>query len=629
MLVARAVGSPVESLPPSAARLNPADSAQYVIDGPLYLDERGHLWATHPEGVELADLLESLAASTGDTPRADPAERVVQETVRVVRETVRLVGWREVRRRLTPVVVAEAEGRVGLYASGRRVPLDLAGARWPEATWTGRHILVPVGRSLAAIDPDAPSPTLSPPLAAEGSQWAAAWARDTRGVLSWALSEGGLGAVRWVDGRWTRLGPDENWPARILTLIPLLDGSVLVVAAGEEGKATLRRVSLEAMEVDARQVEELVVALSADEQSVRDEAYARLGRFGPASWPTLERIAPDQPAEARLRIRQLLAERLAPTLGGFRPVNGRLRVASRSADGSMVLVAPEGVEVSRGDGQVERFEPAWLLVEPDEPVRLVHSSITRQLDPDGPRLSFLDGRALLDDPGGLRIFDGATFRRLARKPHAADFREPVGIDRAGRWILAGQRGHLVIDPNIADPRPRLATWKIAGEVGWTDDDWPAMRRGAVWSLRETGWRALGEEASLRRAPRIGDTGGGSWRLDSARGLIVAPRAEGQTQYALPREAGPFEAACLIEAGGRLYLVAESRVVRLRVAEGRIEVEAVFTPDLPPMGDVARVWKDPAGRVVLAGREAMWILFVAGAPPRELADLMPVDDDEDD
>ena len=56
---------------------------------------------------------------------------------------------------------------------------------------------------------------------------------DARGLLAWSPWDGkrpgGSDAARLVDGQWTQLGPSDQWPARIVHLVPLLDGSVLQI----------------------------------------------------------------------------------------------------------------------------------------------------------------------------------------------------------------------------------------------------------------------------------------------------------------------------------------------------------------------------------------------------------------
>jgi len=59
--------------------------------------------------------------------------------------------------------------------------------------------------------------------------------RDSKGLLAWMPWEhgtGSRGAVRYVKGTWTPLGPDQGWPERIAYLVPLLDGTVFQFRLG-------------------------------------------------------------------------------------------------------------------------------------------------------------------------------------------------------------------------------------------------------------------------------------------------------------------------------------------------------------------------------------------------------------
>jgi hypothetical protein len=72
---------------------------------------------------------------------------------------------------------------------------------------------------------------------------------DGRGFLAWVAPEeghaGSKGVVRYVDGNWVTLGPEQGWPANLLQLVPLED-SVLQIIAEDGGKVRLAYAALDA-----------------------------------------------------------------------------------------------------------------------------------------------------------------------------------------------------------------------------------------------------------------------------------------------------------------------------------------------------------------------------------------------
>ena len=85
---------------------------------------------------------------------------------------------------------------------------------------------------------------------------------DARGLLAWIPWENGHpgsnGAARFVDGEWQDLGPAAGWPQKILHLVPLLDGSVLQLIAGDSGAVQLALMSLDKPGIDEAKVGALV-----------------------------------------------------------------------------------------------------------------------------------------------------------------------------------------------------------------------------------------------------------------------------------------------------------------------------------------------------------------------------------
>ena len=87
---------------------------------------------------------------------------------------------------------------------------------------------------------------------------------------------------------------------------------------------------------------DLIQQLGQPDPEVRQSAFDELSRYGPAIAPLLEKVVDDQMPSARTRIRQLLRNKITPALGGLTIIDGRLSVARRCADGTVVFFAPAG-----------------------------------------------------------------------------------------------------------------------------------------------------------------------------------------------------------------------------------------------------------------------------------------------
>jgi hypothetical protein len=78
---------------------------------------------------------------------------------------------------------------------------------------------------------------------------------------------------------------------------------------------------------------------------------------------------------------------------------------------------------------------------------------------------------------------------------------------------------------------------------------------------------------------------------------------------------------------RFFLFNEpGRVLRLkRTPDGPepFRLEATFTRNIPSSDSAARIWLDPAGRIVIAHNgDTLTILFPSGQVPPDIAKLMP-------
>ena len=334
---------------------------------------------------------------------------------------------------------------------------------------------------------------------------------DARGILAFSPwggpKPGGTGVCRFVDGQWVDL-PAANWPARLMVVSVLLDGSVLQIAAPPvaapealdadtttapaanaptanvlaDDHVQLSIAQLDPAKVDTTQVDPLVAQLSDPDPDKRQAAFDQLARYGPALFPVLERARGGQPAAAQLRLDQLLRSKVAPALGGMMLIGDRLAVAARQADGTAVLFAPAGVQLPT-EGADETVVPAWFDVRPDGRIdRPLPPALVADQRPDACTLRLVGDDWLVVDAAGPRRFFGNAFVPLLTPPEAKRFTTVVGLAARHRWVFADPANgqSLIVDPTIADPTPRLPTWTIAagtGRVGWDDRGDPVVQRG--------------------------------------------------------------------------------------------------------------------------------------------------------
>lgn len=642
---------------PLAYPVDFADAARLVVSAPVYLCPRGDLWITHPD-----------APSTANVLRAAPREQT-----HVVRDRVRYVHWAvtETGVGYATLVLEDGAGGYALAdASGRRVIDGRRDYQWDQAFGWNDRIVVPTREGVAIVSPTSgqaqyqplcddatPRPTEAPPARA---------LLDRRGVLAWLPGAAGRPpgwVARHLDGVWHRLdGANSDWPAGVMEVFPLLDGTALVlsVTGDDRGGGRLSSVVLgpqDATPVDARAVERLVEQLSADEQPARDSAMAELSRYGPGAWDILERLRPHQPAEAQQRLDELLTARQHPSLGVLRPVADDLRVASRLRDGGVVLYSDAGVEVPRAGAEPGVIAPAWIAMRPGRAATLLPAALTVDAVAGHTKLVAWGDEWVVQDPvAGPKRYLGNHLRRTL-KPSERAFSRFAGIDSRGRWLFADDATGrtLVIDPFLPDPTPRLPVWTIRienGDVGWSDKDWPVTRRGGAWALLEDRWEPLPDSAPVHvEAPARRPNPPATTQSDGAPPLLTEPddtrwyggvaalRRVGTDGAArdlvLPPEAvgdaRTYPHPVLIRAEGALFLLnAPGRVLRLRERHGGagpdLVLEATFTRDIPNVERPARVWLDPAGRIVIAtGGDTLSILFPGGRIPPEIRQMMPADE----
>lgn len=494
---------------PMAAPLDMSQAARIVLNEPIYLSPRRDLWITRPDAPPTPEVLARAAKEQND------------QLTLTIREQVVFAHWtpQEEGPWTFSLIVRGPDGREELVTQSRRTPLPTGRVyHWHRALDWGERIVVATdtGVSIIHVEPefreqhvDLIDPKSKPDATFSEPQFLMDW----EGILAWVPWEGknagSIGAARYVEDKWSPLGAEQGWPDKLLHLVPLHDGGVLQLVPYEEEWVKLAFTSLEQVAIDEDMVARLVEKLSDPEDKIRQDAFKELTRYGASAWPILERLMPDQEPEAQARLRQLLKSRFEPTLGGMSLLGDKLRMAARLSDGGVVLYAEVGVATAGDTEEPIIRSPAWISVRPGQAVSLLDPSFTLDLDPDRSRLyAFGEEWVVVNDAAGPKRFVGNGFDPLVRKSEAA-FREPIGMDGRGRWLLRKPAPPptsnpatspatgptfetLVIDPTLPEPTPRLPVWLYgtAETVGWDKDHWPVIKRGGSWALVEEGWRAM-------------------------------------------------------------------------------------------------------------------------------------------
>lgn len=572
-----------EELRPLAERSELVDAARLFIRQPVMIDERGDLWIADPRGEELP-----AALRRGSSER----EHVVNELPTQV-----LSWWRGGVASSAALVPRDGQA-LAILSSGRQVKLPIPSDALQRMI-VGRDWRLFLGeRGAFALKPETMEVRSWPQE--PGEQWQSALF-DARGFLAWSERR----VARFVEGSWTivrELPPGH----RLLQVIPLRDGVARLVANNDADEAVIESLVLDPLPVDEATVERLVAELSSPEGHRRDEAQRELRQLGPLAWPVLERLLPAQLPEARVRMESLLSEKTEPTIGGFRPRPGPIRLFQRWQDGSVVLRAPQGwSQVGAGGERPVLVRFVWIrpgavpVLAPDDIDEQIEEGAT--LDSVGDEIVAQTGRGLLRRVGGR--FVPVLPRRLA------DYSMLRGIDARGRWLIASTKPDaplLLLDPQLPDPVPRLPTWSIpvpaGGEIGRTTEGWVVMRSGSAWALQESGWRVVAD--------------GNAWRAVS------------------PRQGDDASPITVDLPGGRTRLVMDEpgTLRRMQRVGGETRELATHTRGLLPGRWPDAMWLDPAGRLILAYLPSeIVVAFPQGRVPREIASLVPArtgDDEEE-
>ena len=653
------------------------DAARIVLHDPIYLDRFQHLWVTRSD----ADATEIMLARSGD------------ESEHFVRERPEYVHWRyepgvgKKPGRSTAVLVFPIPDRheIELVEAGRRSKLSLKGTgyQWNNAYSWNKNIVVgnATGASIFARTSSGWTESASPDLIDGATPHAATQVpMDVDGLLAYIPAEGGRAGsrkvARFVDGKWAVLQDAAHWPGNFLHLIPLADGSVLQIIIGDEGKAGLAITELGTAKVDKRRVLELLEQLDSPDHEKREAAFRQLSTYGNGLWPILEAQMDNQPPGVREKMAELLKNKTDPTLGEMSLVDSELKLAARAPDGGVLLYTKGGVSVTNVDGDQTLAAPAWISVKPGQPIQLLLGQVWSDLTPNQKRFYSVGNEWIVsDDVLGPREMIGTFEWAAILRKSDVKYNEFIGIDRRGRWFFreptAGNAARptdtLILDPTLPPVSPRLPVWEFSvagGSIGCDDRGWPAYKdKGEnVWIIGEGGFQLLDRKKNryvsdpvelaampqpfvfkLATQPSTRPTTNESvppilvladgTRIFGGQTELRRVSSEGAIEWPLPPQAqGSVKPRMVADADGRLFLFNElGRLLRIRPTPGAAEafkLEATFSHKIPNV-EPARLWLDPAGRIVFAhDGNQLAICFPGGLVPPAIADKMPASQQDD-
>lgn len=670
MDIVRAEFPAMPTTQPLAFPLDLNQAARLVLKLPVFLSRSsGELWISSPDAPPIKQVLKDMT---------DPAAADTQ--AHVVRERVAFVDWLT-NSGGTPIpylVCKAADDSFELISTDGRKPLpNHRDYQWNRAFPWDDKVVVPTNTGISVFEfrpevKESYRDLMSGPTTAPATAPSTLPSRepepqalpDGQGLLAWVPWEhgrpGGRGAVRFLDGKWIELGPDQSWPEKIVHLVPLRDGTVFQFVARDDGAISVETMPLEGSSIDEAEITKLVEKLSDPDPDERRKAVSELSNFGPGAWPTLQKLSASQPPQAKMLLRQLLKDKTRPTLSGMTLLGDRLlQLAARLSDGGAVFYASQGVSLPSADSDSDSTitAPAWLSIRPGHYVELLPAALVADLKPDDCHLDVVGDQFIATtDVRGPRLFFGNGFATLLRRSER-EFSHVLGIDSRGRWLFRkpGDRTQtLIIDPHLPDPVPRLPVWNlaIAQTVGWDKDNWPVIQNGAAYALTETDWRPLNvDEKFFSRPdqippPIIPATGPAATNpsdpLATEKPLLVTPdgtRYNGgltdlamvdpsgkHTTWPLPPIANGVGPATLIaDKSGKLFLFNQpGRVLRLtRTPTGPepLKLDATFTHNIPSAAHPTRIWLDPAGRIDIADGSHLAILFPDGYIPRAISEKM--------
>jgi hypothetical protein len=542
MDVVRADFPSLPTTQPLAFPLELSQAARLILKEPVFLSKgSGDLWITRADAPPTARVLKAAV---------DPATADAQ--THVLRDRVAFVVWFSTQsgNPMPYLVCAASDGGYEVVSGEGRKPLPAhRDYRWDRAFVWDDKVIVPTATGIALLQfrpelkesyRDLIASPSAAPTTPQGTNLPEPQALpDGQGLLAWVPWErnrpGSRGAVRYLDGKWLDLGSAQNWPQKIVHLVPLRDGTIFQFVLRDDGSIGIETMLLEGgSAVDETTIAKLVEKLSDPDPDERRKAVAQLADFGPGAWPTLTKLADHQPPQARMLLKGLLKDKNRPTLSGMTLLGDRaLQLACRLSDSGAVFYAPQGISLPDDTGEPVTTAPAWLSLRPGHFVELLSAALVMDLKPDDCHLDIVgDQWVATTDIRGPRLFYGNGFATLLRKDER-DFTHILGIDARGRWLFRksssndvpivpspgtpgegkgggslgdrskGERTEtLLLDPHLPDPTPRLPVWNlaIAQVVGWDKNNWPVVQNGAAYALTDTDWRPLDKDEKIFHRP---------------------------------------------------------------------------------------------------------------------------------
>jgi hypothetical protein len=591
MDVVRADFPALPTTQPLAFPLELNQAARLVLKEPVFLSKGvGDLWITRADAPPTPQVLKAAA---------DPA--TADSQTHVLRDRVVFVQWvnTQAGNPMPYLVCAASDGGYEVVSAEDRKPLPARrDYRWGRAFVWDDKIVVPTGTGISILQfrpelkeayRDLIATPSGMPSTAPGNPSPEPQALpDGQGLLAWVPWEhgrpGSRGAVRYLDGKWIDLGPDQSWPQKIVHLVPLRDGTVFQFVLRDDGTIGIETMLLGGGSVDEAAIAKVVEKLNDPDPDERRKAVAQLADFGPGAWPALTKLSAHQPPQARMLLKGLLKDKNRPTLSGMTLLGDRaLQLACRLYDGGVVFYAPQGISMPDDNGDPVPTAPAWLSLRPGHFVELLPAALVMDLKPDDCHLDLVgDQWVATTDVRGPRLFFGNGFATLLKKDER-EFSHVVGVDARGRWLFrrsvstdglreasasplslpspgtpgeasgnsdrprAGQGGGLpkkhslaslssqpigetlIIDPHLPDLTPRLPVWNltIAQVVGWDKDNWPVVQNGAAYALTDTDWRPLDKDEKFFHRPEDAPS--------PAASLPLGPTTASTSQPAAPSE----------------------------------------------------------------------------------------------
>ena len=354
-------------------------------------------------------------------------------------------------------------------------------------------------------------------------------------------------------------------------------------------------------------------------------------------------------------------------------------VSVRPGQAVALLDEPFTVDFNPDRTRIWAFEDEWIVTNTAlGPQRYVGNGFTPLLKRR--ELAFSDPVGI--DRRGRWIFRKP--RQPSSQPASAPSTGPdtapttttgPATSQAATTTIADDAQFLILDPTLPDPTPRLPVWtySTAETVGWDKDNWPAVKRVGAWALRGDDWGPMKRTEKMFTDPKelppppppprpattstaptqpatttttatapaedlgpvlLVDADGKYYYDGRTRLVVIAPGGE-RVEWQLPPAAtGSLATVHLARTqDGLLFLYnAPGRLLRIRPTPDEAEpfaLEATFTRNIPNADAIARLWVDPAGRLIMAYGTKLGIMFPQGFIPPAIAAKMPPGQTEDD